>query len=296
MIGLIGGTGLGDRLLGEAAGRGQWREVTTPYGRPSGPIQVVEWDGLELAILARHGPGHVFNPSQVPYRANLYALKSLGVTHIIASGAVGSLREDFAPRDIVIVDQVIDRTFRRPSTFFDDGLAVHVELAEPFCPQMRELLLNVADRTDLKVHRAGTYVCMEGPAFSTKAESNLHRSWGADLIGMTAQPEARLAREAEISYALVALVTDYDCWRPHTSGAAPQALLAEIIGHLNAASENAIRLLKSAIAQIAANPLPDCPTHRCLDLAVWTSPAHITAQTRARHGILLERWFRDRTG
>jgi 5'-methylthioadenosine phosphorylase len=310
-IGLIGGTGLGEALLAggtsgdgtagpsaltAAGARMEWREVDTPWGRPSGPIQLVEWKGVRLAILARHGPGHALNPSQVPYRANIYALKSLGATHIIAGGAVGSLREDIAPRDLVIVDQVIDRTFRRTPTFFDEGLAVHVEFAQPCCPQMRGLLLRAAERVDVKVHRAGTYVCMEGPAFSTQAESNMHRLWGGDLIGMTMMPEAKLAREAEISYGLIALATDYDCWRPHAPGITPQALLREIIGHLKVATANAISLMRAAIEEIAREPLPMCGTHTCLDLAVWTSPDRITPEVYARYGILLDRWRKAHAG
>ncbi|MGD9714603.1 MAG: S-methyl-5'-thioadenosine phosphorylase [Phycisphaerae bacterium] len=291
MIGLIGGTGLGEALLGEALGA---ETVTpeTPFGLPSGPIQLLNWHGVSLAILPRHGIGHTLNPSQVPYRANIYALKSLGVKHIIASGAVGSLREDIAPRDLVIVDQVIDKTFRRIPTFFDDGLAVHVEFSQPFCPHMRELLLRAGEKAKgATVHRAGTYVCMEGPAFSTVAESNMHRQWGGDLIGMTCMPEAKLAREAEISYGLVALATDYDCWKPHEPGMTPQALLEEIIGHLKAATANAVALIKSAISLIAEKPLPECPAHRALDLAVWTQAQMIPSETRTRYGVLLQRYL-----
>ena len=292
MIGLIGGTGLGEALLGEAAGA-EFREVDTPFGKPSAPIQLVRWHGLEIAILPRHGLRHAINPSQVPYRANIYALKSLGVDRIIAGGAVGSLREDIAPRDLVIVDQAIDKTYRRVPTFFDEGLAVHVEFSQPFCPQLRELLLRAAATLDLKTHRAGTYVCMEGPTFSTIAESNMHRQWGGDLIGMTALPEARLAREAEISYALIALATDYDCWRPHEPGVTPQALLVEILGHLKVATANAVRLMKAAIELLAGQPLPAAPAHRALDLAVWTRPDAISPTARNRCGILLDRYFRD---
>lgn len=295
MLGLIGGTGLGAALLSsDATGRpdsGEFIELDTPFGKPSAPIQLVAWNGRKIAILPRHGMGHTLNPSQVPYRANIYALKSLGVTHIIASGAVGSLREDFAPRELVLVDQAIDKTSRRIPTFYNDGLAVHAEFAQPCCPNLRELLLRAAARTDVKVHRAGTYVCMEGPAFSTVAESNMHRTWGGDLIGMTMMPEARLAREAEISYALVALVTDYDCWRPHEPGITPQALLAEIIGHLQAATNNAITLIRAAIEEITQAGLPPSPIHTCLDLAVWTSHDRISEGLRARYGVLLERWW-----
>jgi len=288
MIGLIGGTGLGEALLGEVHAREH--DVDTPFGRPSAPIRVVEWHGLQLAILARHGVGHRFSPSQVPYRANIYALKSLGVTHILASGAVGSLREAIAPRDLVIVDQVIDRTTRRTPTFFDEGLAVHVEFAEPFCPQLRGLLLRAAGRVDARVHERGTYVCMEGPAFSTIAESNLHRGWGADLIGMTVLPEAKLAREAEIGYALVALATDYDCWRPHEPGASKQKLLDEIIGHLRAATANAVKLLRAAIEIAASEPLGPPSCHDALALAIWSDRAKMPAALFEKYGVLLEKY------
>jgi len=288
MIGLIGGTGLGEALFGDA--HAEEHHVDTPFGRPSGPLRVVDWHGSTIALLARHGDGHVFNPSQVPYRANIYALKSLGVTHIIASGAVGSLREEIKPRDLVIVDQMIDKTSRRTPTFFDQGLAVHVELAEPFCPDLRGRLLAVADRVDTTVHRTGTYVCMEGPAFSTIAESRIHRTWGGDLIGMTAMPEAKLAREAEICYALVALVTDYDCWKPHEPGADKQKLLAEIVAHLEAATSNAVTLMRAAVESIAAQPLGKSPIHDALELAIWSDRAKLTRAVFEKYGVLLKKY------
>lgn len=296
MIGLIGGTGLGEALFGQ--GDGEERIIDTPFGRPSSPIRLGEWHGLKVAVLARHGEGHVLGPSQVPYRANIYALKSLGVTHILASGAVGSLREEIRPRDLVIVDQVIDRTYRRVPTFFDEGLAVHVEFAEPFCPDLRRVLLSAAGRVPATVHPRGTYVCIEGPAFSTVAESHLHRAWGADLIGMTAMPEARLAREAEICYALVALVTDYDCWRPHPPapdpgrgpGVTPQVLLEEILSHLKAATANAVALLRAAVEELAARPPGPSPIHDALKLAIWSNRAALTPEVWKRYGALLARY------
>jgi len=288
MIGLIGGTGLGETLFGEA--HAEELDLDTPFGKPSSPVRVVEWHGLRVAIIARHGDGHVFNPSQVPYRANIYALKSLGVAHIIASGAVGSLREEIRPRDLVLVDQVIDKTYRRASTFFDEGLAVHVELAEPFCPQLRELLFSVATQVDARVHPRATYVCIEGPAFSTVAESEMHRAWRADLVGMTAMPEARLAREAEMCYALVALVTDYDCWRPHRPGADKHTLLAEIVDHLHATTANAVALLRAAIEAFAARPLGMSPIHNALELAIWSDRAKLTPAVAKRYGVLLEKY------
>lgn len=290
MIGLIGGTGLGEALLGEL--RAEQRVIETPFGMPSSPIQIAEWHGTQVAFLARHGPGHTFHPSQVPYRANIFALKSLGVTHILASGAVGSLREELRPRELVVVDQVIDRTSRRTPTFFDEGIAVHAEFAQPFCPELRRCLLRAAEQSPVRVHPRGTYVCMEGPAFSTVAESNMHRSWGGDLIGMTAMPEAKLAREAEIAYALVALVTDYDCWRPHEPGTTPQKLLEEILGNLRAATENAIALLRRTLDVLREGPLPPSPAHQALELAIWSNRTYVPPETVQRYGPLLARHFR----
>jgi 5'-methylthioadenosine phosphorylase len=292
MLGIIGGTGLGEALFGAAA-QAEPHTVETPFGAPSGPIRIVEWHGTRVALLARHGDGHVLNPTQVPYRANIYALKSLGVTHILASGAVGSLREEIAPRDLVIVDQVIDKTFRRANTFFDEGLAVHVEFAEPFCNRLRRLLLSVSDRVDATVHDGGTYVCMEGPAFSTVAESNMHRAWGGSVIGMTAMPEAKLAREAEIPYALVALATDYDCWRPHDGAQDRAALLEEILGHLRDATQNALTLMRAAIERFVAQPPTPSPIETGLDLAVWSRPDKIAAGVKKQYGVLLERYLQS---
>lgn len=289
MIGIIGGTGLGETLFGVSGAKVY--EIDTPFGRPSNPIQIVKWHGAEVALLARHGDGHVCSPAQVPYRANIYALKSLGVTHVLASGAVGSLREHFNPRELVIADQVIDKTSRRIPTFFDEGLAVHVEFAQPFCPDLRALLLSVAGQVETTVHGRGTYVCMEGPAFSSVAEAHMHRAWGGDIVGMTAMPEAKLAREAELSYALVALITDYDCWRPHAPDKSRHALLQEIIGHLKAATLNAMSLMRAAIEAYAIKPLGPSPIHTGLDLAVWTDREKITPEIAKRYGVLLKRYL-----
>lgn len=291
MIGIIGGTGLGDALLGEAARGGRDVDVQTPFGKPSGPIRVIEWDGVELALLARHGAGHLLSPSTVPYRANIFALKSLGVTQVLASGAVGSLREHIEPRQLVIVDQFIDKTHRRPATFFDEGLAVHVEFARPCCERLRSVLKTVSPKVDVTVHERGTYVCMEGPAFSTSAESNMHRAWGGDLIGMTAMPEAKLAREAEICYALVALSTDYDSWRPHEPGMTPQALLSEIIGNLKQATANAIALIRAAIGALSRAPNASCACQRALELAIWSERSRISPETVRRSGALLAKYL-----
>ena len=308
-IGIIGGTGLGEALSLED---GQAIEVDTPFGPPSGPIMQTQWEGVDIAILHRHGPGHVFNPSTVPYRANIYALKSLGVTHIIASGATGSLVEHVRPGDVVIADQIIDKTHKRPNTFYDHA-AVHVELAQPFCPVMRQWLLDAARQRfgfyepvgrddpayrhrrhrgdETLVHDGGTYVCMEGPAFSTRAESLMHQSWGGQLIGMTVMPEARLAREAEIAYALIALPTDYDCWRPHDPNVGAQALLSEIIGNLNRATAAGHELIKLALQDISALQLTPSPAHSALKLAIWSNKGMIRRDEVERLAVLWGKYF-----
>ncbi len=288
VIGVIGGTGLGEAL--GALGGGELRRVETPVGAPSGPIALTELDGQPLALLARHGDGHVRNPSTVPYRANIWALKSLGVTHILASGAVGSLREEIAPRSLVIPDQVIDRTFRRAGTFFDE-LAVHVELASPFCTTLRNVLVKASAGLPSRIHQGGTYVCMEGPQFSTRAESELHRSWGASLIGMTVMPEAKLASEAEICYALVALPTDYDCWKPHAATLDQAKLIEEILGNVKTATQNAIELLRRAIPKVAEVADKPCPCQSALALAIWTDKAKIPADARERLRPILGKYL-----
>lgn len=324
-IGLIGGSGLGEALGAQT--QGTRHEVQTPFGAPSDAIVETSWSGLPVFMLARHGAGHVLGPAEVPFRANIFAMKKLGVTHIIASGAVGSLREEFRPRDLVVPEQVIDKTFRRAGTFFEKA-AVHVEFAEPFCPVLRKLLADAAGaaapalaegasaalpREDPeralastkeephpshRVHHRGCYVAMEGPAFSTRAESLMHRLWGGDLIGMTAMPEAKLAREAEISYALVALVTDYDCWRNKPASQTPAApdsaeLLKEIIANLRAASENGIALIRRAVERIAVDPkaVANCPAHSALKLGIWSDKTRISRDEVERLGPLWAKYF-----
>jgi 5'-methylthioadenosine phosphorylase len=285
-IAIIGGTGVGDQLAGQAKGENFYPD--TPFGPPSAPLVKTCADGLTLVFLSRHGDGHNIPPTAVPYRANIWALKSLGVTHILATGAVGSLREEIRPRDLVIPDQVIDRTYARIGTFFDNpGIAAHVEFAEPFCPTLRRRLLDQAGLIDASVHDGGTYVCMEGPAFSTVAESRMHRSWGGDLIGMTCMPEAKLAREAEMCYAHISLPTDYDCWRPHDPGKDKRELLREIMSHAQAATQRSIELIRATLKSIAATPPADCPCQHALDLAVWTNRKMIKPETRERFKLLM---------
>jgi len=288
-VGIIGGSGL-DQALGAETG-GRRVAVETPYGRPSDEIVLTTWEGTDVAILNRHGPGHAILPSGVNYRANIYALKSLGCTHIIASGAVGSLREHIRPKDLVIPDQVIDKTYRRTPTFFDEYLAVHVEFAVPFCPILRDHLLKCGQEVHSTVHDGGTYVCMEGPAFSTRAESEMHRAWGGDLIGMTCMPEAKLAREAEIAYAMVCLASDYDCWRPAPAQLDKHELLKEIIGNLSAATANAIELIKIAVARFDEIVDISSPAHSALELAIWTAKERIAPQAKDKYGLLVEKYL-----
>jgi len=288
-VGIIGGSGIGDALCARAKGRRV--EVATPFGDPSDAILETTWDGTAIAILNRHGDGHLINPSMVNYRANVYALKAAGCTHIIASGAVGSLREQIAPRHLVIPDQIIDKTYRRCPTFFDEYFAAHVEFSTPFCPILRQHLLNCADAVKTQVHPKGTYVCMEGPAFSTRAESEMHRLWGGDLIGMTAMPEAKLAREAEIAYALVCLPSDYDCWRPAPKELDKHELLKEIIGNLTEATRNAIELIQAAVSRFAEIAEVPTPAHSALELAIWSSRDRIGPDARDRLGALVAKYL-----
>lgn len=288
-VGIIGGSGLGDAVCAEGAGR--LADVSTPFGNPSGPVIEADWQGVAVALLNRHGSGHLINPSMVNYRANIYALKAVGCTHIIASGAVGSLREELEPRHLVIPDQVIDKTYRRAPTFFDDGLVAHVEFASPFCPVLRRHLLGCADSVATTVHDGGTYVCMEGPAFSTRAESEMHRAWGGDLIGMTCMPEARLAREAEIAYALVALPSDYDCWRPQPAELDKHELLKEIIGNLTEATDNAVELIKTAVSRFDEIADIPSPAHSALEQAIWSNREMVPPGAKKKLGILVENYL-----
>lgn len=288
-IAVIGGSGLGQAFASQAQGKEV--VVDTPFGPPSGPIVLTRWEGTDLAFLSRHGPGHLINPSAVPYRANIYALKKLGVTHILASGATGSLREEVHPGHLMICDQVIDRTCRRESTFFDRGIVAHVEFAEPFCPSLRSVLIHSGQALQTTVHPTGTYVCMEGPAFSTMAESRMNRQLGGDLIGMTCLPEAKLAREAEMCYALIALPTDYDCWRPHQAGCDRLALLKEIIGNLEAATARAIDLLRVAVPRLAGSLDTACSCQKSLELAIWSDKRRVDPAIVERLRPIVGKYF-----
>ncbi len=288
-IGIIGGTGMETVLEGQLALRDVCRvEPLTPFGAPSAPITTGRCAEVPVAMLARHGPDHGLPPAAVPARANIFALKALGCTHVVAFGATGSLREEIAPGDLVVCDQLIDRTDGRPRSFFERA-AVHVEFSDPFCPILRAwLLAAAAGLPGAAVHARGTYVCIEGPSFSTRAEAALHRQWGGDVVGMTALPEARLAREAEMAYALVALPTDQDCWHPRE---APGSLLEAIMANLRRATASSMALLSRALADVTALRERPSPAHDALRLAIWTARDRIAAEEVHRLRPLWGRYF-----
>ncbi len=290
LVGIIGGTGLGDALV-EQINDVESHDIETPFGKPSAPVLVGRFGKKKIAFLNRHGKGHKLSPSEVPFAANIFAFKSLGVHTIISSGAVGSLQKKTAPGDLVIVDQFIDKTFKRTNTFFSGFGAVHCEMAEPTCWRVRKILIDAAKDMEIRTHPKGTYICMEGPQFSTQAESHMHRLWGGDLIGMTALPEAKLAREAQICYALVALVSDYDCWSTHGGHDAAkekQTLLKEIIANLQTATKNSLELIKAVLQSDAELVREDCHCRKSLDLAVWTDQNQIDPADKEKLKVLFE--------
>jgi len=287
LIGIIGGSGLGD-CFAERMVKPELHDVDTPFGRPSTAILVGKICKRKIAFLNRHGRGHILSPSQVPFAANIFALKKLGVRTLLSSGAVGSLRGEITPGHLVAVDQFIDKTFRRTSSFFADFGAVHCELAEPTCGRVREILTATAKEAGIKTHPKGTYVCMEGPQFSTRAESLMHRNWGGDLIGMTALPEAKLAREAQMCYALIALASDYDCWKPHEGDKDKQTLLKEILGNLQRATDNCLKLIEAVLGGEHELVCEDCHCRKSLDLAVWTDQSRIEQKVKEELQVLFE--------
>ncbi|MCX5635844.1 MAG: S-methyl-5'-thioadenosine phosphorylase [Planctomycetota bacterium] len=287
LIGIIGGTGLGDALA-EHIDDAQTHSIDTPFGKPSTEILVGTFGQRQVAFLNRHGKGHKLSPAEIPFAANIFALKKIGVRAIISSGAVGSLRDHIAPGDLVVVDQFIDKTFKRQNTFFSGYGAVHCEMAQPVCTRLRKTLMNIARNLDLRTHSQGTYVCMEGPQFSTRAESLMHREWGGDLIGMTAMPEAKLAREAQICYSLIALASDYDCWKPHQADMDKQTLLKEILSNLETATNNCLRLIRAVLTSDEQLVCQDCHCRKSLELAVWTNPEQIAPADRENLKALFE--------
>lgn len=277
-IGIIGGSGLyqmdGVKILEEVS-------IGTPFGVPSGNFMACEIGGTETVFLARHGKGHRFSPSEINYRANIFGMKSLGVDAILSVSAVGSLKEELKPLDFVLPDQFLDRTYKRESSFFTDGLVAHVAFADPTAPELREILLKTGLGLGFKIHGGGTYVCMEGPQFSTKAESNLYRSWGMDIIGMTNATEAKLAREAEISYATLAAVTDYDCWHQTHETVSVEMIIATLKKNV----ANAQALLKAAVPQIGA--LTEFSARGALKYALITSPDAVPEEKKRELEVLI---------
>ena len=276
-LGIIGGSGIYDI---DGVKDGEWVSIDTPFGEPSDEIFTGTINNIEVAFLPRHGRGHVHTPSNVPYRANIYALKSIGVTDIVALSACGSLRENMKPGDFVIVDQFIDRTFQRPKTFFDQKCVAHVSVADPVCNRLREMCRQAMHKLKLKFHDKGTYVAMEGPQFSTRAESNLYRDiWNCDVIGMTNMPEAKLVREAEICYAPIAMVTDFDCWHEDHDNVE----VTDIIKTLVANAESAKSLVKSLCNSFSnARDICENGCDRALENAIITDRLKIGDDERVR--------------
>jgi 5'-methylthioadenosine phosphorylase len=282
-IGIIGGSGLYS-MPGLSGVREE--KVSTPFGEPSDAFVLGTLEGRKVAFLARHGRGHRLLPSELNFRANIYGMKALGVERIISVSAVGSLKEEHKPTDFVIPDQFLDRTFHRVSTFFGEGIAAHVGFGDPTCPEVGCTIGQACKVNGVVGKSGGTYVCMEGPQFSTKAESNLYRSWGADVIGMTNLQEAKLAREAEICYATMAMVTDYDCW--HTGHDA--VTVEQIVKVLNTNAENAARVVKQAVALMPRER--KCKCGSALQFAILTDPAKIPAATRQKLSLLLDKYLK----
>lgn len=284
-IGVIGGSGLYQMDLLEGV-----EEVTldTPFGSPSDDFLLGEIAGTTVAFLARHGRGHRYLPSEIPFRANIYAMKQLGIEYLISASAIGSLQENVKPLDIVLPDQFIDRTRHRISTFFGDGIVAHIAFAEPVCSQLSGVLADAIAALELPgvtLHRGGTYVCIEGPAFSTKAESHLYRSWGATAIGMTNLPEAKLAREAEIAYATLALVTDYDCWHPEHDS----VTVATVIENLQRNAANAQKIIAETVQRLAENPFVS-EAHSALKFALLSDLDRVSEESKAKLAPILAKY------
>jgi 5'-methylthioadenosine phosphorylase len=285
-IGIIGGSGL---YKMDALKDIREIKLNTPFGDPSDALIVGTLEDTTVAFLARHGRNHHLSPSELPFRANIYAMKQLGVEYIISASAVGSLKAEVKPLDLVVPDQFIDRTKNRVSTFFGEGLVAHIAFGDPVCGKLATILENAIaslNLTNVNLHRGGIYVCMEGPAFSTKAESNLYRSWNATVIGMTNLPEAKLAREAEIAYATLALVTDYDCWHPdHDS-----VTVEMVIGNLQKNAVNAQKVIQETVKQIGINP-PVSSAHSALKYSLLTPLDKVPQSTKEKLSLLLQKYL-----
>ena len=281
-IAVIGGSGLYDM---EGLSEVKETKLTTPFGKPSDAIILGTLEGVRVAFLPRHGRGHRLSPDELPAKANIYALKSLGVERIISVTAVGSLKEEIKPPGLVIPDQLIDQTKGRDSTFFGGGMVVHIAFAEPFCPLLSQVLFKAATEARVKVHQGGVHLAMEGPQFSTRAESMLYRSWGADIISMTASPEAKLAREAEICYATLAIVTDLDCWHPDYASVTTEMIFSNLLKGVEAAK----RVLKRAIPGIPRKRTCVCAS--ALKDAIATSPEYIPPKARKELKLFIGKYL-----
>lgn len=285
-IGIIGGSGL---YKMEALKDVEEVQIQTPFGSPSDALILGTLDGTRVAFLARHGRNHTLLPSELPFRANIYAMKQLGVEYLISASAVGSLKEEAKPLDMVVPDQFIDRTKNRVSTFFGEGIVAHIAFGDPICKGLAGVLADAIaslNLPDVTLHRGGTYVCMEGPAFSTKAESNMYRNWDATIIGMTNLPEAKLAREAEIAYATLALVTDYDCWHPgHDS-----VTVEMVIANLQRNAANAQKVIQETVRRLNTNP-PPSEAHSALKYAILTNLEKAPELTKEKLRLLLQKYL-----
>jgi 5'-methylthioadenosine phosphorylase len=281
-IGIVGGSGL---YAMDGLTDVQEVEVETPFGKPSDKYRVGTLEGRRVAFLARHNRDHSISPSELNFRANIYGFKKLGAEWILSASAVGSLKEEHHPLDIVLPDQFVDRTKARISTFFTDGIVAHISFGDPICPVLSNVIAAAGADADVRIKRGGTYVCMEGPQFSTKAESNLYRSWGMDLIGMTNLQEAKLAREAEICYVTIAMVTDYDCWHPDHDA----VTVADIIANLQKNSANAQRIIRAALKRLPVERT--CKCGHALEHAILTDLKKAPDATRQKLKVLLARYL-----
>ncbi len=283
VVGVIGGSGLYE--LEEGLPDARWVRLRTPFGAPSDAYRVGRLGAATVVFLSRHGRGHRLLPSEINYRANIYGLKALGARWVISVSAVGSMKEEIHPLDLVVPDQFYDLTKRRPSSFFGDGIAGHVGMADPVCPGLADLLEAAARESGATVHRGGTYLCIEGPQFSTKGESRIHRQWGVSVIGMTNVPEAKLAREAELCYATLALVTDYDVWHEEHGAVTVEAVVANLLKNVATAKGVLLR----ALPRVGKPCTAGCDS--ALAHAVITSPGAFPPRTRKRLGLLLDKYF-----
>jgi len=281
-IAIIGGSGLYEM---EGLTDVESVDIDTPFGRPSDAITLGTLEGARVAFLPRHGQGHRFNPSHIPVQANIYALKTLGVERIISVSAVGSLKEEFEPQHLVVPNQLIDRTRNRSNTFFENDMVVHIAFADPFCAHTSHMVVHAAQDLGVNVHPGGTMVVMEGPAFSTRAESFMYRSWGADLIGMTALPEAKLAREAEICYATMAWVTDYDCWRQGGETVTVEMIIGNLLNNVAASKD----LLRNLIPRL--NGPRECPCATALKDAIITPQDRVPAELKRKLAPITGRYL-----